>query len=240
MSALSIRLIIFYFFTFFFSLIQHPSFSQCVTFEITANGDTLNCEDKNGYKRGKWTNRVESLRGEPGYEEEGLYERNEKTGYWRIFSLQGDLIGIENYIKGQKNGTQQYFNTMGNLIREESWLAYIPEKPTETVNVYDLNPTGNINKVQVKAEGSSIPHGVWKFFDEETGRLLRTDNYLLGKLSTEAEDEKTTKNQADSTGIKPQGNPNKPKEKPKPKEVQDFEKQNDGKKKYKIRTGSTG
>jgi hypothetical protein len=28
---------------------------------------------------------VESLRGEPGYEEEGVFENNRKEGEWRIF-----------------------------------------------------------------------------------------------------------------------------------------------------------
>lgn len=215
-----------------FFCIQHPAIAQCVEFEIASNGDTLNCVDKKGHKQGKWTNRIPELRGEPGYEEEGVYQNNEKTGYWRIFSLMGDLMGIEQYRYGQKNGIQQYFNTMGNLIREESWLAHNPEQPTEWVEVQDINDPTKVRMVEVKIEGSAVPHGIWKFYDPETGKLLQKDSYFIGK-----KEEYAGNNENNSTTP---GSTEKPKEKPKPKEVEDFEKKNNDKKKYKIRTGSTG
>jgi len=115
------------------SLIYVTVTGQCTEYTLTANGDTLNCIDKKGQKQGKWVNRVEELRGEPGYEEEGVYKDNLKIGFWRVFTLQGDLIGIENYLFGQKSGLQQYFTSFGILVKEECWLAYNPEKPTDTV-----------------------------------------------------------------------------------------------------------
>jgi antitoxin component YwqK of YwqJK toxin-antitoxin module len=232
----SIRIIGFYFFIVFFSLIQLPSFGQCVAFEITSNGDTLNCKDKTGKKQGKWTNRIPELRGEPGYEEEGVYHNDEKTGYWRIFSLEGDLMAIEQFRYGQKSGIQQYFNTMGNPIREESWLAHNPEQPTEWVEVYDLNDPSKVQMIEVKIEGSSVPHGIWKIYDPETGKLLQKENYIIGKKE-ELSNNTNEKNEPNSNTP---GDTEKPKTKPRPKEVEDFEKKNDGKKKYKIRTGSTG
>jgi antitoxin component YwqK of YwqJK toxin-antitoxin module len=218
---------------------------QCTEYILSANGDTLNCKDKKGFKHGKWTNRIEELRGEPGYEEEGVYQNNNKSGYWRIFTLRGDLIGIENYRYGQKNGLQQYYNTVGNLVKEESWLAHNPENPTEIVDVYDIKDPNKVYQVEVKLDASSVPHGIWKLYDPETGKVVRKDNYILGKLDdgsgtangiikkTEGKSDKEDKK--DNEEIK-----EKPKEKPKPREVQDFEKKNDGKKKYKIRTGETG
>ena len=218
---------------------------QCVEYILSANGDTLNCVDKKGHKQGRWTNRIEEIRGEPGYEEEGVYLNNEKTGYWRVFTLQGDLIGIENYRYGQKNGLQQYFTTTGNIVKEESWLAHNPENPTETVEVFDVNDPGKVYLVEVKLEASAVPHGLWKLYDPASGKLVRKDNYILGKLDDGSgtangmikkdknnTEEKDTENKLETK--------EKPKEKPKPKEVQDFEKKNDGKKKYKIRTGATG
>jgi hypothetical protein len=220
---------------------------QCAEYTIGFNGDTLNCKDKKGMKQGKWVNKFDEIRGEPGYEEEGVYQNNDKTGYWRIFTLQGDLIGIENYRFGQKNGLQQYFNTVGNLIKEESWLAHNPENPTEMVEVYDINDPGKVYMVEVKLEASAVPHGLWKLFDPETGKIIRKDNYILGKLDDgsgtgngmikkEKEDGGESGKETDSKGEQKE----KPKEKPKPKEVQDFDKKNDGKKKFKIRTGVTG
>ena len=219
--------------------------AQCVEYIIGFNGDTLNCKDKKGQKQGKWTNKVEELRGEPGYEEEGVYQNNEKTGYWRVFTLQGDLIGIETYRYGQKNGLQQYFNSVGNLVKEESWLAHNPENPTEIVEVYDINDPSKVYQVEVKMEASAVPHGIWKLYDPESGKIIRKDNYILGKLDDGSgtgnglfknkEGEKDEKGETSPTEQK-----EKPKEKPKPREVQDFEKKNEGKKKFKIRTGETG
>jgi hypothetical protein len=219
--------------------------AQCVEFFIGANGDTLNCIDKKGKKQGKWINKVEEIRGEPGYEEEGVYQNNDKTGYWRVFTLQGDLIGIENYRYGEKNGLQQYFNIVGNLVKEESWLAHNPESPTEMVEVYDINNPGKVYMVEVKLEASAVPHGIWKLFDPATGKLVRKDNYILGKLDDgsgtgngmiKKEEGKEDDKDADPKTEQKE----KPKEKAKPKEVTDFEKKNEGKKKIKVRTGATG
>ena len=219
--------------------------SQCAEYMIGSNGDTLNCKDKKGLKQGKWVNRIEEIRGEPGYEEEGSYQNNEKTGYWRIFTLQGDLIGIENYRYGQKNGLQQYYNTVGNLVKEENWLAHNPENPTEIVEVYDINDPNKIYQVEVKLDASSIPHGLWKIYDPQTGKVIRKDNYILGKLDdgSGTANGMIKKDKDEGKEKEIENNPEKkekPKEKPKPREVQDFEKKNDGKKKYKVRTGETG
>jgi hypothetical protein len=236
---------IFLFATVFTVLVTITGYGQCAEYILTANGDTLNCKDKKGRKHGKWVNRIEELRGEPGYEEEGLYQNNDKTGYWRIFTLQGDLIGIESYRYGQKNGLQQYYNTSGSLVKEENWLAHNPENPTEIVEVYDIKDPNKIYQVEVKLDASSVPHGIWKMYDPETGKVVRKDNYILGKLDdgsgtangmlkkTDNKSEPNEKKDAEETK-------EKPKEKPKPREVQDFEKKNEGKKKYKIRTGATG
>ncbi len=220
--------------------------AQCVEFNLTSNGDTLNCKDKKGIRHGKWVHKVEEIRGEPGYEEEGMYEKDQKTGFWRLFNLQGDLIGIENYRYGQKNGLQQYFSINGSLIKEESWLAHNPENPTEMVEVFDINDPNKIYMVEVKLEASAVPHGLWKYFDPQTGKMFRKDNYILGKLDDGSgtgngmikknENDEVNKEVKDP---KPETK-EKPKEKPKPKEVMDFEKKNDGKKNIKIRTGATG
>lgn len=217
-------------------------YAQCKEFTIGVKGDTLLCKDAKGLKQGKWVNRVDEIRGEPGYEEEGEYRNDNKEGTWRVYTLQGDLLGIENYRWGHKHGKQQYFNTMGDIIREESWLANNPDNPTETVEVYDVNDPKKVYLVEVKMEGSTVPHGRWIFYDASTGRVSKRENYILGKLD-------------DGTGtangmIKKDPNSNEddavtekkpePKAKPKPKEVAEYEKKNSGKKKIKIRTGQTG
>jgi hypothetical protein len=172
-------------------------------------------------------------------------EKDEKTGYWRIFNLQGDLIGIENYRYGQKNGLQQYFSINGNLIKEESWLAHNPENPTEMVEVYDINDPNKVYMVEVKLDASAVPHGLWKYYEAGSGSLIKKENFILGKLDDGSgtgngmikKDEKDAAAKDADTKTETK---EKPKEKPKPREVMDFEKKNEGKKKVKIRTGATG
>ncbi len=215
--------------------------AQCKEFIIGAKGDTLNCTDTKGQKQGRWVNRVEELRGEPGYEEEGEYKDGRKTGPWRVYTLQGDLIAIENYKYGHKHGKQQIFNTMGDLLREENWLAQDPDKPTETVEVFDINDPKKVFLVEVKLESSTVPHGIWKVFEPGTGKVLQKQNFIFGKLddgsgTANGVIKKDPNEKTDAVVEKKE----EKKDKPKPKEVLDYEKKNSGKKKIKVRTGETG
>ncbi len=215
--------------------------AQCKDYTIGAKGDTLNCTDVKGLKQGKWVNRVDEIRGEPGYEEEGEYQNGNKEGVWRSYTLQGDLLAIENYRWGHKHGKQQYFNAMGDIVREESWLARNPDNPTETVEVYDVNDPKKVYLVEVKMEGSTVAHGLWTIYEPGTGKILKKENFILGKIDdgTGTANGMIKKEEGDaenSTTVKKE----EPKEKPKPKEVKEYEKKNAGKKKIKVRTGQTG
>src|SRR5258705_502121 len=57
---------------FLFLFISIKSFSQCRAFKIGVKGDTLNCVDIKGIKQGRWVNKLPPLRGEKGYEEQGI------------------------------------------------------------------------------------------------------------------------------------------------------------------------
>ncbi|MEO9005284.1 MAG: hypothetical protein ABI288_11130, partial [Ginsengibacter sp.] len=84
--------------------------AQLKAFKISVKGDTLNAIDQKGLKQGKWVIHVDPLRGEPGYEAEGIFVNDGKEGTWRKYSLQGDLVALENYKKGDKDGLSQYFS----------------------------------------------------------------------------------------------------------------------------------
>ena len=105
---------------FLFLLAVLNGFSQAGSYIIGVKGDTLNKVDAKSMKQGKWVVHIDEVRGEPGYEEEGEYKNNRKEGTWRIYSLQGDLTGLEFYRWGNKDGVCQYFNASGSLVREES------------------------------------------------------------------------------------------------------------------------
>lgn len=214
-------------------LISFNAYSQCKDYIISIKGDTLNCTDMQGLRKGKWVIKYEQVRGEPGYEEEGEYVEGKKEGFWRQYNLEGDLIAIEGYKWGHKNGVSQYFTRNGELIREESWRAVNPLNPYDTVEVpdWEKDPLGLITKAAiVKLEGSTIKHGQWKYYEPQTGIIKKTEMWVLGQINGGPKKDDLLAS-----------DPEKEK-KPvaKPKEVMDFEKKNSGKKKVKVRDGRTG
>jgi len=213
--------------------------AQYKSYHVNESGDTLNGVDMNGKKQGKWTVHVNALRGEPAYEEEGVFINDRKEGTWWKYNLMGDPLAKENYKWGNKNGICQYFNTAGP-IREESWRAINPDKAYDTIDVADLKDPNKYEKVIVKNEGTSLRHGTWKYYYPPTAKLLSTEVYFMDKLQDpDAPDPATglTRISADSTKAKV--DTAKAIAKPKPKEVLDFEKKTSGKKKA-LRDGRTG
>ncbi len=165
--------------------------AQYKAFQLNAEGDTLNAIDKNDKKQGKWVLHVEPLRGEPGYEEEGLFKNGNKEGIWRKYSLVGDIIAVEDYKLGGKNGVQQYYTYLGDLIREESWRGYDPDAPYDTIAVYGEGNNEIIDFKIVKADQYSVKHGEWKYYDAGTGRMVKLETYDRGHLMTPGGDKKT-------------------------------------------------
>lgn len=214
---------------FFLSLLccSLASMAQWKDYRLINDGkDTVNRIDHNGNKQGEWIVRVESLRGEPGYEEEGVFVNNRKEGEWRVYNLMGDLIGVEHYKWGNKDGIAQYFDMSGALRAEQSWKALNPDKAYDTLIVEDVDKLNTYHEVIVKNEGAALRHGTWKYYDPGTGAVIRTETYMLGKLET------------DNSSAAVAGADEK-KAVPKPKEVLEFEKKGRGKKKIRYQDGST-
>ena len=227
-----------------FLLISAKGFSQCRTYMIGVKGDTLNCIDMKGMKQGRWVIELPPLRGEKGYEEQGVFINGKKEGQWQQFTLDGDLLAIENYRWGNKHGRSMYYTPFGQPVREESWKAINPDNPYDTVDIYDLkDPSKVLRREVMKLEGHTLRHGTWKFFDQDLGTVLKTEQYRLDKLIVAGDVEqelapidistgnKTTSVKSDTTGKKSIA---------KPKAVLDYEKKNAGKKKVRTRTGETG
>ena len=210
----------------FVFLIAFRGYSQPGSFIIGVKGDTLNKVDSKDKKQGKWVVHIDEVRGEPGYEEEGEFKDNRKEGTWRIYSLEGDLTGLEFYRWGNKDGLCQYFNRSGALLREEGWRALNPDKLYDTLEIEDIDHLNEYKTVVVKNEGVAIRDGQWKFYDPSTGMINKIQTYTLGKLEVSKNDSGSDSTKVAKTMVKP-------------KEVQDYEKKNAGKKKIKVRDGST-
>ncbi len=208
-------------------LFSEAGLAQPKSFKLNDRGDTLNLVDSKGLKQGKWVTSVPELRGNPGYEEEGVYKNDQKHGYWRKYSMEGDLIAVEHYIHGGKDGIQQYFSFLGGLLVEESWRGYNPDQPYDTIPVYGTGSNEVVDFKIVKAEPYSVKHGTWKYYEEGTGALVKTEEYDRNNLVVPKED-KPVIAQSD-----------KPKKVEKTAEMVEWEKKNSGKKKA-LRDGATG
>ncbi|MBK6635504.1 MAG: hypothetical protein IPG38_15490 [Chitinophagaceae bacterium] len=127
---------------------------------------------------------------------------------------------------GGKDGIQQYYTYLGDLIREESWRGYNPDAPYDTIAVYGEGNNEIIDYKIEKAEQYSVRHGDWKYFDAGTGRLVKVETYERGHLQTPG---------APKTVAAPA---EKKKEIEKTPEMLDWEKKNKGKKKV-LRDGRT-
>lgn len=198
------------------------------SFQLTEQGDTLNLTDSKGLKQGKWIIHVDEIRGEPGYEEEGLFKNGKKEGVWRVYNLNNDLIGMENYRFGGKDGIQQYFTYLGDMVREENWKGYNPDAPYDTIDVYGAGNGEIVDQKIVKAEQYSVKHGEWKYFEPGSGRLLKLEKYYRGFPVVDNANTKTLAAPAEKT-----------KKIDKTPEMLEWEKKNKGKKKV-VRDGRTG
>ncbi|HEU4473106.1 MAG TPA: hypothetical protein VFR58_18570 [Flavisolibacter sp.] len=219
--------------------------AQWKDYMLTEKGDTLNRTDLKGMKQGPWVVKVDQVRGERGYEEEGFFTDDKKEGVWRRFSLEGDLIAIESYSFGMKSGKCMYFTNAGQPLREEHWRAISPKNPFDTVDILDVNdPSKVLRKQIVRVEPNSYKHGTWTYFDPAYGTVEKTEQWIMNKSKEELDAAAAAAD--DMAPIDPAGNTSTAKKEEKkaastkPKEVLEFEKKNSGKKKMKVRDGSTG
>lgn len=209
-------------------LLAENTTAQYKDFKLLPDGDTLNIVDGKGLKQGKWVATVGEVRGEPGYDEEGMYKDDKKTGMWRRYNANGDIIAVENYIFGGKDGLQQYFNFLGVIERQEEWRGYNPDAPYDTIAIYGTGSNEIIEHKRVKAEQYSVPHGEWKYFDAG-GRVTKTQHYDRGRPMVE-----------EGTEPAVTAAPAKPKEKVKTKEILEYEKKYSKKKRTQMeREGKT-
>ncbi|MDO9373536.1 MAG: hypothetical protein V4725_12450 [Bacteroidota bacterium] len=205
--------------------------AQYKSFSLSPKGDTLNAVDQKGLKQGKWVISVGELRGEPGYDEEGAYKDGKKFGVWRRYNSTGDILAIENYKYGGKDGIQEYFSFLGELQRQEQWHAYNPDSPFDTIPVYGTGSNEILSYKIVRAEQYSVPHGDWTFY--EGGRITKSETYDRGQLKKNRAEQTTT------AAVKSEEPASK--EKVKTKEILEYEQKYSKKKRKQLeRVGKTG
>lgn len=169
-------------FLFIFVTLSVTSFAQ---HEGKPEHTKLNQLDKKGARHGLWLNTVEPRMGEAGYNEFGTYYHGWKNGIWYKMNREGDLVAIENFRNNVLDGEVKYF-TRGQLTCIGHYRGLNPDRKVDTIMVEDP-VTGRQQLVEVSAERGTVRHGKWNFYDGETGRLIKVEEYQVDNLIFEKE-----------------------------------------------------
>lgn len=160
-----------------FALLQNASFAQTKNNE---RGAEVNRYDNQKRKHGWWVYQAEAGMGEPAYKRFGVYVHGMKTGPWYKMNNESGLMAVENYKYGALDGESKYY-TNGKHTVTGTYKALNPSFPVDTILVED--PVSGLQKlVPVKSDVGTVRHGLWKYYNEVTGELLRIEEYQVDEL----------------------------------------------------------
>jgi len=146
---------------------------------------SLNKTDVNGKPNGLWLGTKDALRGEPAYSEFGNYDHGIKIGKWYKIDGEGELMAIENYKYNVLDGEVKYFDN-GHLTVVGHYRSLNPAFPYDTIVVTD--PVSGLEKlVKVPTDHGTLRHGMWRYYDSQSGRLVKEAEYQVDSLVYEKE-----------------------------------------------------
>lgn len=141
---------------------------------------TVNQLDKKGLQNGIWVNSEPGKMGEIGFTEFGKYDHGNKTGAWYKLDDAGEMTAMETFRNNVLDGEVKYFYR--NRITSTGYYKGLnPEHEFDTIVIEDP-VTGSQNLKPVHNENYTVRHGKWRFYDYETGRLIREEEYQVDSL----------------------------------------------------------
>lgn len=149
-----------------------------LSLQAFAQADTLlNRTDAQGKRQGQWFIRQPARMGEEAFTEWGSFDHGLRTGTWYRFDGQGDVKSIEHYRRGFLDGEAKYFEN-GHLACIGHYRGLNPGQDFDTI--YVLDPVTDVEyKRVVSTDRGSVKHGLWRYYDESTGRLVRELYYVV-------------------------------------------------------------
>lgn len=140
----------------------------------------VNQFDLKGKKHGMWWTAVPPRKGEPGITEFGSYDHGVKIGVWYKMDEEGDLVAIENFRNDVLDGEVKYYER-GLLYCVGHYRGLNPMQAMDTIVV--LDPVTHIESYRaVSTDQGSLRHGNWRYFNPETGSLVREEEYQVDEL----------------------------------------------------------
>lgn len=150
--------------------------------DLQVKGETplLNQQNEKGERTGWWMLTFPARMGDYGYTEFGVYSRGRKYGQWYRMSMLGDLKAVETYRNNVLDGEVKYFEN-GHLAIVGHYRGLNPDNKYDTIDVVDPT-TGLFKPVVIPTDRGTLRHGLWRYYDAETGRLMKEEDYQVDEL----------------------------------------------------------
>lgn len=145
-----------------------------------ARAAALNQTDKRGHKQGMWYVQQPERMGEDAYIEFGNYNANRKTGLWYHINNVNEITAIEQYRNNVLDGEVKYFEN-GRLITTGHYRGLNPDQAFDTIFV-EHPVTGAEKLTIIPTDRGTLRHGLWRYYDPATGRLVREEEYQVDEL----------------------------------------------------------
>lgn len=145
-----------------------------------AKSVVVNEKDAQGRPNGLWVLSEPAAMGEPATTEFGKYEHGLKYGPWYTLDIEGELMSMETFRNNVLDGEAKYF-TKGRLSAIGYYKGLNPEREYDTILVEDPVTGAQILR-PVHNERNTVRHGPWQFYDSETGRLVKEEEYQADSL----------------------------------------------------------
>jgi hypothetical protein len=146
------------------------------TFELTADGDTINRVLNNGSRHGFWIIKTDATLGEDALIKTGTYNNNLKTGKWNTYT-NGLLSVSETYANDVRDGEVRYYEEGAITIRGQYKANKIPAK--DTIAVMQLTQIDTLMELQNTTR--SFKDGIWIFY-KPNGKIAYKEYYYLDDL----------------------------------------------------------
>ncbi|MBL7717208.1 MAG: hypothetical protein JNL72_00120 [Flavipsychrobacter sp.] len=140
----------------------------------------LNQTDNQGKRDGPWWITTPSHKGEPAVSKYGTYSHGTKFGKWYTIDNEGDIAAVEMYRDDMLDGEVKYY-TNGIMYCSGSYKAFNSDGVADTVIVVNSD-THEETQREIVQDPVSLRHGTWRFYDEQTGKLLREEEYQVDSL----------------------------------------------------------
>ncbi len=172
--------IILLFLAFWGAMMMTPSYLIAQAARPSFTEKPENRLDAQGRKQGLWLLRSSASKGEPGFIELGQFQDGRRIGPWYKIDGEGELVSMLNYRFGVLDGEAQYYE-QGRLVATGHYMGLNPKNETDTFLVEDP-VTGEQVWRYIATDRGTVRHGIWKFYDPLSGRLIEEQEYQLDSL----------------------------------------------------------